>query len=163
MLNFTSTQALAKELSPPVRRREARVEATEGNSTSTSPPLTANGLERMYHQLAEIHAIAAAQLVECARWRRSDSTRRLVRLGASHPRPDQPPSRMRPASSPLSDLSSQAPPWQWWGCHNEPQAHSQTHSGDQVALLTHSEQSPRRGGHSKFLGSTLRKPQGIAT
>jgi hypothetical protein len=63
MLDFTSTQALAKELAPQVRRREARAKA---NSTSTSPPLTTDGLDRMYHQLVEIHAIIATQLVECA-------------------------------------------------------------------------------------------------
>jgi hypothetical protein len=40
MLDFTSTQALAKELAPPVHRGEARAEAAEANSTSTSPPLT---------------------------------------------------------------------------------------------------------------------------
>jgi hypothetical protein len=45
MLDFTSTQALAKELAPPICRREARAEA---NSASTSPPLTADGLDRMY-------------------------------------------------------------------------------------------------------------------
>jgi hypothetical protein len=50
---------------------------------STSPPLTADGLHRMYRQLAEIHAIAAAQLVECAHWCRTDSTRRLVRATPS--------------------------------------------------------------------------------
>jgi hypothetical protein len=50
---------------------------------STSPPLTADGLHRMYRQLVEIHAIAAAQLVECAHWRRTDSTRRLVRATPS--------------------------------------------------------------------------------
>jgi hypothetical protein len=48
MLDFASTQALAKELAPPVRRREARAEAVEANSTSTSPLLTIDGLHRMY-------------------------------------------------------------------------------------------------------------------
>jgi hypothetical protein len=64
MLDFTSTQALAKELSSPVHQREAQAEA---NSMSTSPPLTADELDRMYHELAEIHTITAAQLAECAR------------------------------------------------------------------------------------------------
>jgi hypothetical protein len=56
MLDFTSTQALAKELAPPIRRREAQAEV---NSMSTSPPLTADALDKMYRQLAKIHAIAA--------------------------------------------------------------------------------------------------------
>jgi hypothetical protein len=32
---------------------------------SASPPLTTDRVEKMYHQLAEIHAIATTQLVEC--------------------------------------------------------------------------------------------------
>jgi hypothetical protein len=63
MPDFASTQSLAKELAPPIHRREARAEA---NSTSTSPPLTTDGLDRMYHQLMEIHTIITAQLAECA-------------------------------------------------------------------------------------------------
>jgi hypothetical protein len=34
---------------------------------STSPPLTADALDKMYHQLAKIHAIAATQLADCTR------------------------------------------------------------------------------------------------
>jgi hypothetical protein len=78
MLDFTSTQALAKELSPLVRRSEARAKATEANSMSTSPLLTTDGLDRIYRQLAEIHAITAAQLAKWARLHQTDSTRRLV-------------------------------------------------------------------------------------
>jgi hypothetical protein len=66
MLDFASTQSLAKELAPPIHRREARAEAAEANSTSTSPPLTTDGLDRMYRQLTEIHTIITAQLAECA-------------------------------------------------------------------------------------------------
>jgi hypothetical protein len=78
---------------------------------STSPLLTADGLDWMNCQLVEIHAIIVVQLAECACWCRIDSTRHLVRVGVSRPRPDQPSSAMRPASSPLTDLSSQAPTW----------------------------------------------------
>jgi hypothetical protein len=45
---------------------------------SASPPLTANGVDKMYHQLVEIHAITAVQLAECACCCRSDSTPNLV-------------------------------------------------------------------------------------
>jgi hypothetical protein len=54
---------------------------------STSPPLTTNRLDRMYRQLAKIHAIITAQLAECACWRQTDSTCHLVRVGTSSPRP----------------------------------------------------------------------------
>jgi hypothetical protein len=39
----------------------------------TSPSLTTDRVDKMYRQLAEIDAIAAPQLEECARWHRSDS------------------------------------------------------------------------------------------
>jgi hypothetical protein len=69
MADFTSTQAQAKELVPPSRRGEAPIEAAMTKSPSTSPPLTADGVDRMYHQLAEIHVIATVQLAECAHLR----------------------------------------------------------------------------------------------
>jgi hypothetical protein len=50
---------------------------------SASPPLTADGVDKMYRQLAEIHAITATQLAECAHWRRSDSTPSLTWAGVS--------------------------------------------------------------------------------
>jgi hypothetical protein len=34
---------------------------------STSPLPTADEVDKLYHQLAEIHAIAIAQLAECTR------------------------------------------------------------------------------------------------
>jgi hypothetical protein len=33
---------------------------------SASPPVTANGVDKMYGQLMEIHTITVAQLAECA-------------------------------------------------------------------------------------------------
>jgi hypothetical protein len=45
---------------------------------NTSPPPTIDGVDKLYHQLAEIHTIATAQLAECARSRCSDSTPRPV-------------------------------------------------------------------------------------
>jgi hypothetical protein len=66
MVDFSSTQAQAKELAPPTSRGEAHVEAATTKSLSASPPLTTDKVDRMYYQLAEIHTIAAAQLAECA-------------------------------------------------------------------------------------------------
>jgi hypothetical protein len=39
-----------------------------GQPLNASPPLTANGVDKIYRQLAKIHAIATAQLAECAYW-----------------------------------------------------------------------------------------------
>jgi hypothetical protein len=43
------------------------VEATMAKAMSFSPPPTADEVDRLYRELAEIYAIGAAQLVECAR------------------------------------------------------------------------------------------------
>jgi hypothetical protein len=48
---------------------------------SALPPATVDGVDRMYHQLTEIHAIAPTQLAEGARWCRSDPASSLVRAG----------------------------------------------------------------------------------
>jgi hypothetical protein len=41
---------------------------------NASPPPTTNGVDWMYCQLAEIHAIAVVQLAECTYWDQSDPT-----------------------------------------------------------------------------------------
>jgi hypothetical protein len=79
MVDFIPTQAKAKELAPPVRRGETQAEATVAKSLSTPPPLTVDGVDMMYCQLAEIHAITATHLAECACWCRTDSTPCSVR------------------------------------------------------------------------------------
>jgi hypothetical protein len=47
---------------------------------NASPLPTADRVDKLYHYLAEIHPIAAAQLVECAWWRRFDSTPSPIRV-----------------------------------------------------------------------------------
>jgi hypothetical protein len=68
MVDYTSTQAQAKELAPPCSRGEAQAKATMTKYRSALPPFSADGVDRMYRQLVEIHAIATALLAECARW-----------------------------------------------------------------------------------------------
>jgi hypothetical protein len=109
MVDFTSTQAQVKEFDTPVRRGEA--EAAVAKSPSTPPPLTTDGVDRMYRQLAEIHTIAVEQLAECACWHRIDSTPRSIQAGTSQPRPGAVPSATRLAPSPSVNFSSQAPLW----------------------------------------------------
>jgi hypothetical protein len=67
MLDFTSTQTQAKDLTPLVCQGKARTKVVAAQSPSASPPLTVDGVNRMYRQLAQIHAIPTAQLVECTR------------------------------------------------------------------------------------------------
>jgi hypothetical protein len=61
---------------PTANREGGQVAA---KALNTSPPPTTNGVDRLYHQLAEIHTIAATQLAECTRWPSSDSTLSPVR------------------------------------------------------------------------------------
>jgi hypothetical protein len=70
----------------PVRARgkgEAPTASGEGGQAAAqalnaSPSPTADGVDKLYCQPVEIHAIAAAQLAECTHWCRSDSTPSLV-------------------------------------------------------------------------------------
>jgi hypothetical protein len=73
-VDFTSTQARAKEVAPSASREGNPTEAAVAKPPSTSPPLSIDGVHKMYRQLAKIHTITAAQLAECAQWRRSNQT-----------------------------------------------------------------------------------------
>jgi hypothetical protein len=101
MVDFASTQTQAEEVAPPASCEEGHAEAAMAKPLSASPLLTADGVDKMYYQLAEIHAIAATQLIECACWRRSDSTPSSVRAETNWLRPITMPSTIRLAPSPL--------------------------------------------------------------
>jgi hypothetical protein len=137
MMNFASTQARAKEVAPPTSREEGQAEATMDEPLSASSPLTIGDVDKMYHQLAEIHATATAQLVECARWHRTDSTPSLAQAGTSRPRPCATPSTIRLAPSPPMDFSSQTPLWRRQMRRNEPQVHRQARQCSASVLLKH--------------------------
>jgi hypothetical protein len=49
MVDFTSTQAQAKKVAPPVSRKGGQAEATAAKPLSASPPLTTDGVDKMYH------------------------------------------------------------------------------------------------------------------
>jgi hypothetical protein len=59
MMDSTSTQAWAKGVTPNASREEGHTEAAAASPMKASPPPIADGVDRMYCQLAEIHAIAA--------------------------------------------------------------------------------------------------------
>jgi hypothetical protein len=54
----------AREMLPPSTVRGGGQEAAKALNKSPLP--TVDGVDKLYHQLAEIHAIVAAQLAECA-------------------------------------------------------------------------------------------------
>jgi hypothetical protein len=108
---------------------EAPTASREGGQAAakalnTSPPPITDGVDKLYRQLAEIHAIAAAQLAGCAHWRHSDSTPSLVRGRTGRQRPDEMPSVIRMAPPPPTDFSPQTSLWQQ-GPHVEHSAHRQ--------------------------------------
>jgi hypothetical protein len=110
-VDFASTQAQAKKLAPPASRGVAQAGAAVAKSLSASHPVTADWVDRIYRQLAEIHAITTMQLLECAHWCQTDSTPHSTRAGNSQPRSNAVPLAIRLAPSPPTDFSSQAPPW----------------------------------------------------
>jgi hypothetical protein len=68
---------------------------------NASPPLTTDGVDKMYRQLAEIHIIPTAQLAECAHWLWYDSTLSTIRARTGLLRTIETPSTIRLAPSPL--------------------------------------------------------------
>jgi hypothetical protein len=88
-MDFTSTQARAKEVAPPPSREGGQMEFTAAKPLSASPSLTADVVDKMYHQLAEIHAITAAQLAECARRHQFEPISSPVQAGADRQRPSR--------------------------------------------------------------------------
>jgi hypothetical protein len=86
---------------------------------SLSP--TTDEVDRLYHQLTEIHAIGATQLAECARWRCYDSTPCQVRAKTGQQSPNGTPSSAIMAPPLPADLSSQVSLRQQ-GPHGEPSA-----------------------------------------
>jgi hypothetical protein len=74
IIDLASTQARAKGVAPTASCEEGHTEAAAARPPKASPPPTANEVDNRYNQLVEIHAIAAMQLAECARWRQSNPT-----------------------------------------------------------------------------------------
>jgi hypothetical protein len=96
MMDCTPVQAQGKG--------EAPIASREGGHPA-SPPPTADGVDKLYHQLAQIHAIAAAQLAECACWHRSEQAPSLVQVESGRQGPNATPSAMRIAPLPPTEFS----------------------------------------------------------
>jgi hypothetical protein len=81
VLNVVATPAQAKGAARSADHEGGQTGATVTKTPSALPSPTAHGVDRLYLQLVEIHAIIAAQLVECTHWRQSDPTSSLIRDG----------------------------------------------------------------------------------
>jgi hypothetical protein len=80
-------------------------EATVAMTMSLSPPPTADKVDRLYRQLVEIHTIVVAQLVECARWRRSTPAPSLVWASTGRQGADMMLFMIRTVPPPLTNFS----------------------------------------------------------
>jgi hypothetical protein len=72
MMDYASAPAQGKGVAPTASPKEGYTKAPVARPPKASPPPTADRVDKMYHQLAEIHTIATMQLVECVRWHRSN-------------------------------------------------------------------------------------------
>jgi hypothetical protein len=70
------TRAWSKGVIPTPSCGWGQAEDAVAKAPSTSSPPTGDGVDKLYHKLAEIHAITAMQLVECVRWHHSESSGR---------------------------------------------------------------------------------------
>jgi hypothetical protein len=105
MVDVATTQAQSKAAAPSDNHEGGQTEATMAKPSSASPPPTADGVDKLYHQLAEIHAITIVQLVECTHWRWSDPTSNLVHTMADWQRHAVEPFAERMAPPPPIDFS----------------------------------------------------------
>jgi hypothetical protein len=64
MIDYAPVQAQGKGDAPTINRKGGGQETAKALNKSPLP--TVDGVDKLYHQLVEIHAIAAAQLAECA-------------------------------------------------------------------------------------------------
>jgi hypothetical protein len=60
MMDYATTQAQSEGVISTLRHRHSLAEAIMAKAMSFSPPPTADELDMLYRQLAEIHAIGAA-------------------------------------------------------------------------------------------------------
>jgi hypothetical protein len=99
------------EVAPPASRVGGATKVAAAKHLSALAPLTADGVDKIDRQLAEIHAITAAQLEECAHWCWFDPVSSLVSAGAGRQRPTATFSVAVLAPPPPMDFTSQASLW----------------------------------------------------
>jgi hypothetical protein len=67
MMDFASTPTHTKGVNPTANHEEGHAKAATARPPKASPPPTVDGVDKMYCQLVEIHAITTASLAECTR------------------------------------------------------------------------------------------------
>jgi hypothetical protein len=66
-MDLAATRAQAKRAAHSANREGGQTEAVVAKPLNVRQPPSTDGLDRLYHQLVEIHAFVAAQHAECAR------------------------------------------------------------------------------------------------
>jgi hypothetical protein len=104
-IDYALVRAQGKGEAPTASHEEGLAVAKALNA---SPLPTADGVDKLYLQPTEIHAVVITQLAECTRWCRFNSTRIPVQVRTTRQRPDETPSTIRMAAPPPIDFSPQA-------------------------------------------------------
>jgi hypothetical protein len=108
MMDFASTPAHAKGVAPAASREEGGAEAAVARHLNASSLPTADGVDKMYRHMTEIHGITVAPLAECTHWHQSNPTLDVAHASASWRGLAVVPSVTSAAPSPPTDISPQA-------------------------------------------------------
>jgi hypothetical protein len=81
MMDYVSTPARAKGVTPLANCEKGHTKAATARPSKASPPPIADKVDKMYHQLVEIHAISTTQLAECVHWCQSNPTPNTAHAG----------------------------------------------------------------------------------
>jgi hypothetical protein len=108
MIDYALDQARSEGKVNAPHHQGGLTKATKAKAVSISPPPTADEVDRLYRQLAEIHAISAAQLAECTHWCRFASTSSPVWARTGRQGSDEMLSTTRMALPPSTEFSPQA-------------------------------------------------------
>jgi hypothetical protein len=111
MVDLTTIQAQAKGASPSVNRNKGQTEAAAAKPLNVLSLPPADRVDKLYHQLVEIHNIAVEQLAECTHQHRSDPTSGSVQARTGWQGHTVEPSVARVAPPPPTDFSPQALQW----------------------------------------------------
>jgi hypothetical protein len=121
MMDYASTQARTKGVARTASREEGHTKAAMTRPLKASPPPAINGVDKMYCQLEEIHAISTVQRAECVRYHRSNPTPSVAHTGTGWRGPAMESSTTRMAPPRQTNFSPQAS-LQQRGPRVEPQA-----------------------------------------
>jgi hypothetical protein len=119
MVNLATTRGKAHRVapSPNCEGGSCQTEATAAMLLNALPPPSADGVDKLYHQLAEIDTIITTQLRSAP-----------VGTGLTHPL-----ARLMP--EPVGKGPPWSPSWQGWHHHHRLTSHPSPHCGDRASTV----------------------------